>query len=114
MVFALLEVVRLIRDAEQEARRLLDEANVRTEQTRRNAEAKAEEAYKKVYQDAVAEARRKFEELEKQAKESAEHDAQSFLQQAEKQVRRTRTKSEQKLDEAAQVVLDDILAGLVK
>ena len=109
MVSALLEILKMITSAEREAGKILDEANIQCQMIRRKAERKAEEIYKRAYEEAVAETRRKCIQLQKRGMDEAEREAEILLRKAEEQRNEIRTRSEEKFDEAVNTVLNEIL-----
>jgi vacuolar-type H+-ATPase subunit H len=105
-----MEILRTIRNTEIAARKILDEANIRAEKIRRETENKAEEVYKKVYEETIAESRRRVVELKRKVKDDAEREAESFLHDAEEQTKKIRAKAESRFDEAVRLILDEILS----
>ena len=97
-------------DKEQEASKIVQEALVQAEKIKNEAKEKAEEVYKKTYEQTVAKAKRKSIELKKRAKEDAEHETAIFLPHAREQIKKTRRKAEKKFGEAVNAVLNEILS----
>ena len=110
MVSLLLEILKIVRDAESEARKILDEAKVEAERISRVAKTKADEVYSKVYEQAVAGARRRSVELQEKRRNEAEREAEVFLRHAQEQIEQIRIKAEERFDEAVDAILNEIVS----
>lgn len=109
MASALLKILKVVKDAEKEARRILDEANIQAEGIRREAKRKAEAAYEDAYEKAIAETKRKSGELKQKKMDEAELEAENFLHRAEEQIEEIRAKAEKRFDDAVNAVMNEIL-----
>ena len=86
------------------------EAKEKAEALLTEAQEKAEEVYKKTYQEAIARAREKSIKIKDQAKVDAESEGQIFLEHATKQKEKIRMDTEKKFDNAVKIILHEILS----
>jgi len=106
----LLESFKAVLEKEREAEKIIKEAKEQAEKIRKNAQEKAEAVYRETYQNTIAEAKRKSIEIKEQAKKIAESEAQIFIKRAEKLKKKILVSADQKLSEAVDSILNEILS----
>lgn len=104
------ESFKVVLEKEREAEKIIQNAKEQAEKIRKNAQEKAESVYRETYQDTIAEARRKSIEIKERAKKDAESEAQIFVKRAETLKKKILISSEQKIGEAVDSILNEILS----
>jgi F0F1-type ATP synthase membrane subunit b/b' len=105
-----LRALKTIAEAEKEAQRIIDAANIQAQEVRRKVAEEAEKAYEETYRQVIIEAKQRAAEAEKKAKSEAEHKTKTILQQAEEQLTSIRAKVKENFDKAVNAALGEVLA----
>ena len=93
-----------------QAEKIIVEAKERAGILLTKAQEKAEEVYKKTYQEIIAQAREKSIKIKDQAKIEAESEAEIFYKRAKKQKEKIRMDAEKKFEDAVKTILHEILS----
>lgn len=96
-------------EAEKQAAEILNEANIRAQKIKGEAEENVQKAFTEAYEEAIATAEKEAAHLRKTARENAEREVESALGEVEQQIRDMQSKARKNLDEAANAVLAEIL-----
>jgi vacuolar-type H+-ATPase subunit H len=108
-VYILPAILERIVEAEREATEMLNNADLKVNDIKKEAEKKAKEVFSETYDNAVVAAEQEAEELKKKAKDLAEFEAKSSKHGAEEKIKLLQGKASKNLDKAVDIVLEEIL-----
>jgi len=106
----MLPALKTIAEVENEAKKIVEAANIRAEEIKRKAREESEKVYEKTCRQTVAQAKRRAAELEKKTREDAELEAKKILTQAEEQTQKIRAKAKANFDAAVETALHEVLS----
>lgn len=103
-----MEALKMIRDAEREAREILDEAKFQAERIKRKTEEELMEVYRAAYKENLAEATYRSGKLVKEAREKAEHELKNIPNLFDRQIEEVQGKARKNFDSAVDFVFNEV------
>ncbi len=98
----------MIRDAEREAEKIIDEAKFQAVRIKQKTDNELMEIYRETYKENLDEATNRSEKLVKEAREKAEHELKNIPISFEKQIEKIQEKARRNFSSAVDFIFNEI------
>ncbi len=98
----------MVRDAERETKKIIDEAKFQAERIKQKTEEELMEIYRSTYQEHLAEATYRSEKIVKAAKVKAEHELKNLPNLFDEQIEKVQEKARKNFESAVDFIFYEI------
>ncbi len=104
----LIEALKMIRDAEREAEKIIDEAKFQAARIKQKTDDELMEIYRATYKENLAEATKRSEKLIKDSRAKAEHELKNIPISFETQIEKIQEKARRNIGSAVEFVFNEV------